>query len=86
MSEPEGSWNTAVSELPDRPHLVASKPCQGTTLELDRAAVHLRQAEDGMGDRRLARAGLADEAERLTAADGERHPVDGADDGAVPGV
>ncbi len=72
--------------LPDRPHLVASKPCQGTTLELDRAAVDLRQAEDGMGDGRLARAGLADEAERLTAADDERHPVDRADDGAVPGA
>ena len=41
---------------PYRPHLVASEPCQGTTLELDRPAIDLRQAEDGMGDRRLARA------------------------------
>ena len=69
---------------PYRPHLVASKPCQGTTLELDRPAVDLRQAEDGMGDRRLARARLADQAERLARADGERDPVDGPDDGTAP--
>ena len=69
---------------PYRPHLVASKPGQGTPLELDRPAVDLRQAEDGMGDRRLARARLADQAERLTGADGERDPVDGPDDGAAP--
>ena len=40
------------------PHLVASKPRHGTATELDRPAVDLRQAEDGMGDRRLPRARL----------------------------
>ena len=69
---------------PYRPQLVASKPCQGTALELDRPAVDLRQAEDGIGDRRLARARLADQPERLTRADGEGDPVNGTDDSTVP--
>ena len=69
---------------PYRPQLVAWKPGQRTALEFDRAAVDVRQAEDGIGDRRLARARLADQAERLTRSDGEGHPIDGTDDGTVP--
>ena len=67
----------------DRPQLVARKLCERAAVELDRAAVGFRQAEDGVRDRGLAGAGFAHEAERLPAADGERDAVDGADDAGV---
>ena len=86
MSEPEGSWNTAVSDCRTARISLRRSPARERPSNSIVPAVDLRQAEDGIGDRRLARAGLADEAERLAAADGERDPVDGADDGAVPGV
>ena len=44
--------------------------------ELDRAGRRLVELEDGPSDRRLAAAGLADQAERLATADAERHVVD----------
>src|SRR4051794_23263798 len=50
------------------------------TVEEDRARRRLDEPQQQATDRRLAAAGLADETERLAAADRERHAVDRADE------
>ena len=70
---------------PHLAHLLAAERRQLAPVEADRAAGRLEQPQDAVAGRGLARAGLADEAERLALPDLEADPVDGADvvDGAV---
>ena len=58
--------------------ILAADPGDVVALECDRARGDRRQAQDGPADRRLSRARLADEAERATLADAQRHPVESA--------
>ncbi len=68
-----------------RLHLLGFMREQVPALE-QRAARDLRaagQAHDGLSGHALAGSGLADDAERLSLVDLERHPADGLDDAVV---
>ena len=62
---------------PHLPHLLAAERRQLPPVEPDRAAGRLEQAEDAVPGGGLARAGLADEPERLALPDLEADAVDG---------
>ena len=64
---------------PDRPHLRAREVRDVAPVEDDLAAGRVEQAHDAARHRRLAAAGLADDAERLALVDGEGDAVDGLD-------
>ena len=71
LSEAYGSWKTIIMLAPDRPHLRAGEPGDVAAVEDDRAGGRLEQPHDAAGERRLAAARLADDAERLALAHGE---------------
>src|SRR5471032_836455 len=61
-----------------RPALATAKSCDLIPVEHDGTGGRFREAQHCPADGRLSRAGLADEAEYLACADGERHTVDRA--------
>ena len=65
---------------PVRPQLAVRERRDVVAAEAQRAARRLEQPDEEPAERRLAAAGLADDAERLAAAHLERHAVDGVDD------
>ena len=62
---------------PERPHLGLRLRVEAVALPVDRAAVIVQQLQDGLAERRLAGAGLADDAERLAAPQLQADVVDG---------
>ena len=72
-SEAYGSWNIICRSrraMPQRPAAQREDLLAG---ERDPARVGLLDADDQLAERRLAAAGLADEAERLAGVDVQRH-------------
>src|SRR5207302_9002220 len=61
---------------PGRPQLTPAELGERVALEADLAFGRLEQANDRPAERRLSAAGLADEPERLSLVDSERHVVD----------
>src|SRR5207247_5832696 len=72
-----------VHLAPQWPHLPAREVGHLDTADPDPTRRRLAEADDAVRDRRLAGAGLADEAEHLARANRERDPVDGMDDPAA---
>ena len=84
FSDENGSWNTARRSPCSARRSRGAGTSDVATFEEDLTARHRLQAEDRAADRRLARPGLADEAQRLAAGDRERHVVDGVDGRLLP--
>ena len=74
-SEVYGSWNTIWARRRNRP---AGLGVEGLVLEADLARRRVLQQQHRAAERRLAAARLADQPERLSLVDRERHAVDGA--------
>ena len=80
FSEPYGSWK--IIWISRRTGCICRRGQVGDVLAVE--ADHVpevtgMQPRDAAGQRGLAAAGLADQPERLAAADGQRDPVDGLD-------
>src|SRR5207302_9833565 len=67
---------------PQQPRLLRRDAADLSALENDLPGRRRLEVHDAAGDRALARAALADEAERLAACDLEGHPVDRRDESA----
>ena len=76
LSDENGSWKTTCMLRPERPHLGLRFRVEAFALPVDRATVIVQQPQDGLAERGLAGAGLADDAERLAALQSEAHVVD----------
>ena len=74
--DPHGSWNTACTF--ERYSFSSARPKRLTSLPSNSklAAGQLLEQQHHLGDRRLARARFAHQAQRLAGLDGERHVVD----------
>ncbi len=83
----EGTQRILIDHLHPRPRLPPRRSLRlrhGRAVEGDGAGIGFFEAEDHAAEGRLARAGFADDAERLTRADMQADTVDGADgDGAA---
>ena len=78
-SEPNGSWNT-IWDLPPRGQLaLGGKRKQIGALEPNAAGCRPLQRQDQPGQRRLAGAAFADDAEAFARRDGEAHAVERLD-------
>ena len=76
LSAALGSWKTIWKSRRLRRKARAAERVGIGVVQLQRAGRRLQQADDGAPKRRLARAGFADDAERLAAAHGEADAVD----------
>ena len=90
-SEPIGSWNTICTPGAQRAQLALAPPDDGAALEADVARRRRVEADEEPGQRGLARAGLADDADALArprrratrpAGRGARAPAPAASGGA----
>ena len=68
---------------PQRPHLARGELRDVAPVEANRSGGGLEQLQHQARGRRLAAARLADDAQRLAAANAERHVLDGVDDAAA---
>ena len=79
VQRPERVLEDDLHPAPQRPHVVGVDVGQLVAVEDDLAGGRRRQLEDGPAERRLAAAGLADEAEDLAGEDVEVDAVDRVD-------
>ena len=77
LSEEYGSWKTTRRSATSRLRCLSDIAGDVLPVQPHRAGGRRLQAEDGLADRRLARAGLADEAEGLARGDVEADAVHG---------
>ena len=78
LSDDPGSWKTKLSPRLHRAQVLLRDPDHVDAEDRRRALQEREQPDDRASDRRLPRAGLADEADDLALADRECHVVDGS--------